>query len=174
MKKESKDEDLPSEIAELLAKGRPVEELKAELATDRTDFDLDPAFVADFLKAQFVEDTLQAMAKAGVNKNELARRLAKSRQYVTKILSEAKSVNFTIETMAAISCALGRKMEQRMVGLGERLAVVSDYQPPAQIITYSFDEAPESMTPEPDDFARLSPEPPDLTEIAKTLKGEAA
>jgi transcriptional regulator with XRE-family HTH domain len=104
---------LPPDVDELLKRTRPTEEVLRELEKEKVDFDKDPEFVADFLKAQFVDDIYRAMEEKGINKNQLAEILGKSRQYVGKILNE--TANFTIDTMAEISCALGRNLDIRML-----------------------------------------------------------
>jgi transcriptional regulator with XRE-family HTH domain len=104
--------EVSADLQELLRQTRPTEEVLAELEKEKVDFDQDPEFVADFLKSQFVEWIYEAMEEKRINKNQLAAMLAKSRQYVGRILNE--TANFTIETMAEISCALGKKLEISM------------------------------------------------------------
>lgn len=77
-----------------------------------SDFESDPEFVADFLKSKFVELILEGMEKKGLNRTDLAQKLNKSPQYISKIINE--TANFTIESMAAISCALGMTLEIKM------------------------------------------------------------
>lgn len=83
---------------------RTANEIQSEMAKVHLDLDNDPVFVADYLKGVLVEDILKQMEEAGVSRNELAQRLGKSRQYVSRILNE--KANFTIETMAQITCSL--------------------------------------------------------------------
>ncbi len=60
--------------------------------------------VADYYNGYVVQRILQVMEESGVNQNELAKRIERSRQYVSKILNEKR--NFTIQTLALFSCAL--------------------------------------------------------------------
>ena len=72
------------------------------------DFDADPAFAADYMKSKFVEEILQAMEAQNLTRTELAVRLGKKKQYVSRVLNETS--NFTIETMVEISHALGKRL----------------------------------------------------------------
>ncbi len=100
---------LESEIGKLLEDVRPTEELMAKLGTGVKDFEKDPEFVAGYLKACLVRDILMAMKEEGMNRHQLADRLGKSRQYVSRILNE--TANFTLQSIAELACALGRKVE---------------------------------------------------------------
>lgn len=107
---------------------KAIEEMKtqirsgAESCAIASDLEFDPEFVAMYTRAKTVEDILEAMEEAGMTKNDLAKALGKSRQYVGAILNE--TANFTIDTMSAISCAIGRRLAIRMVRPDERLEVV--------------------------------------------------
>ena len=81
----------------------------------------DPEFLADYSKGLIVEDILRAMESAGLNRNTLAARIGKSRQYVGKILDEDHRANFTIETLAELSAALGVQFHVRMLPANERM-----------------------------------------------------
>lgn len=89
-------------------------EVNTVLPDTGVDFDLeaDPEYVADYLKSKFVELILKGMEKKGLSKTDLAQELNKSPQYISKIINE--TANFTIESMAAISCALGMTLEINM------------------------------------------------------------
>ena len=67
----------------------------------------DPAFIADCLKGDFVNDILCAMEEQDINKNQLAAKWGKSRQHVSQILDKEKSINFTIDTIVSLSMTLG-------------------------------------------------------------------
>ncbi len=99
---------LESEIRKLLEDVRPTEELMAKLGTGAKDFENDTEFVAGYLKACLVRDILMAMKEEGINRQQLAERLGKSRQYVSRILNE--TANFTLQSIAELACALGRKV----------------------------------------------------------------
>lgn len=78
----------------------------------------DPGFIAEYLKAQFVEDVLKAMDEQGLNRNQLANRLGKSRQYVGRVLNETS--NFTLDTLAEFACVLGMHVTVRLHSGKER------------------------------------------------------
>ena len=67
-------------------------------------YEQDEDYQIDSLKVEIAEKIYLAMEKRGVSQAELARRLDKSRAYITKILQG--NVNFTLETLAKISQAL--------------------------------------------------------------------
>lgn len=95
------------ELRDLLDGTEPVDEVKKELRREPLDLDSDPEFVAERLKADVVEAILRAMKRKGVNKNQLAERVGKSRQWVSRVLNETN--NFTVGTIAQLACALGVK-----------------------------------------------------------------
>lgn len=101
-------QQIPSGVRELLRRVPRTERTAERVRAVAAALDADPRFVAEFLKARFVEDILRAMERTGLNKNTLATRLGKSRQYVGRVLNER--ANFTIETMAEIACALGLRL----------------------------------------------------------------
>jgi ribosome-binding protein aMBF1 (putative translation factor) len=116
---------LPDDIAALFAnthQATPKELAALEKAADalRTD----PAFLADYFKGLVVEDILRAMEQSGLNRNTLAVKLGKTRQYVGKILDEGRRANFTIDTLAELSAALGVKLHVRMLPENEHMIFV--------------------------------------------------
>lgn len=66
----------------------------------------DPEFVAEYAKTRFLEDLLHEMELQDLKPAALAKRLGKSRQYVSRILQEQD--NFTIDTLAKLAAALGQ------------------------------------------------------------------
>tara|TARA_B110000037_G_C17107624_1_gene500511 strand:- start:145 stop:723 length:579 start_codon:yes stop_codon:yes gene_type:complete len=106
------DEILPPEIAALLA-GVPetTEEMLEELANANRKLNNDPDFLADVERARFVNEILNGMNEGGVNMNQLANRIGKSRQYVHKVLDEDNRVSFTLKTMVALCHALGKRFK---------------------------------------------------------------
>lgn len=139
---------LPPELDELLRATRPVEEVRAELAKDRLNLDDDPEFVADRLKADVVEALLRALEKRGMNQNDLAERLNKSRQWVSRILNETD--NFTLATIAKLASAVGMRPFINFADEGEVVKVTLRHTGPAKV---------EEITP---------------SEARKTLKSKAA
>ena len=87
-----------------------------------------------------VEDILRAMESAGLNRNTLASKIGKSRQYVGKILDEDHSANFTIETLAELSVALGVQLHLRMLPANEHMIF-------ARTLTVQTEVSPESPFP---------------------------
>lgn len=88
---------------------------------DVAELDRDPQFVADLLKGMVTEDIVRAMEEEGLNRNQLARKLGKSRQYIGRVLNE--SANFTLERLAEFACGLGRRITVRMVRQDQALVV---------------------------------------------------
>jgi transcriptional regulator with XRE-family HTH domain len=116
---------LPDGIAALFANTRqatPKELAALEKAANALGSD--PAFLADQSKGLVVEDILRAMEEAGLNRNTLAAKLGKTRQYVGKILDEERRANFTIDTLAELSVALGVKLHLRMLPENEHMIFV--------------------------------------------------
>ena len=109
---------------EWLSEMEPANQALQALRESKWELDLDPEFVAESLKAQFVQDVCRVMEEVGMNKNTLAAKTGKHRQYITRVLNE--TANFTITSMAAISCALGRKLELRLVRPGEQAGIRSN------------------------------------------------
>ena len=96
---------LSFDIEELLHGIKNIQEDKESFKEEEgTDLDFDPEFAADFIKAQFVEYIYMALEKQNLSKSSFANKLNKSRQYVGRVLNE--TANFTIESMAEISCSL--------------------------------------------------------------------
>lgn len=116
---------LPDDIAALFENTRQAsaKELTA-LAKAAEALHADPAFLAEISKGLVVEDILRAMQVTGLNRNTLAAKLGKSRQYIGKILDEEQPANFTIDTLAELSAALGVKLHVRMLPENERLIFV--------------------------------------------------
>ncbi|NOT58889.1 MAG: helix-turn-helix transcriptional regulator [Acidobacteria bacterium] len=83
-----------------------------------------PSYRVEGLKVEVAEQIYLAMQRGGINNAELARRLGKSRAYVTKVLSG--NVNFTLETLVtigdALNCeiALGLKLKASSVAATTR------------------------------------------------------
>jgi len=86
----------------------------------------DPEFHAEVAQGLFVEQVLQALEERGESQNEFAKRLGKSRQYLSKILNEDRPANFTVETMCRIAHHLGRKLKVLMLRPGETARVEAD------------------------------------------------
>jgi transcriptional regulator with XRE-family HTH domain len=97
------------------------------------------------------------MKKEGIKKAELARRLGKSRAYVTKILQG--NANFTLDTLVQIARALGYKFAPMFIpkemewkpdevfrfsvkakGIAPKETLDNDYQVPIQVNTEDDEE----------------------------------
>ncbi|MCC5875328.1 MAG: helix-turn-helix transcriptional regulator [Candidatus Sumerlaeia bacterium] len=99
--------ELPDVLRDLLDGTRSVEEAEAELVANPLELHWDPDFMTERLKADIVEEVLVAMEEIGINKNQLAERLGKSRQWVSRVLNEGD--NFTVATVAKLACAVRRQ-----------------------------------------------------------------
>lgn len=116
---------LPADIAVLFANTRqPTPKELDALAKAGKALGADPEFLADYSKGLIVEDILRAMEATGINRNTLAAKLGKSRQYVGKILDEERRANFTIDTLAELSSALDVKLHVRMLPENEKMIYV--------------------------------------------------
>ena len=125
IKKETK-AHFSTDLDALFDNARPMEELDLEsLAQAFDELDHDPAFVADSSKGVFVEDILRALAENTMSKSELARRMGKTRQQINTLLDDEKKNNFTIETMAKVSTALGRQLFVRMLASEEHVRITT-------------------------------------------------
>jgi transcriptional regulator with XRE-family HTH domain len=129
---------LPDGIAALFANTHQASAKElAALAKAAEALHADPAFHAEISKGLIVEDLLRAMEATGLNRNTLAAKLGKSRQYIGKILDEEQPANFTIDTLAELSAALGVKLHVRMLPESEHmifvrgLTVTTDVKPGA-------------------------------------------
>lgn len=101
-------EELPPEIEEMLRNARPLSEIDIEgLAEANRALNRDPEHIAGIIKAVFINDILCAMEEQGVNKNQLAKKWGKSRQYLNSVLDREKASNFTIDTIVSLSMTLG-------------------------------------------------------------------
>ncbi|MFW6302994.1 MAG: helix-turn-helix transcriptional regulator [Candidatus Sumerlaeota bacterium] len=119
-KKECDLENIDPLIREEYENAPGIDEVLAEFGEDEdTDLFFDPEIVVGVTKAMIVEDILVAMEEDGVTRSELAERMGKSRQYVSRILNE--TANFTLETLARISCALERDLFVRLAPRGTTL-----------------------------------------------------
>ncbi len=113
---------LSSDIAALFEDTRqatPKEQARLEKAAKILR--ADPEFLANVSKGFIVEDILRAMEAAGLNRNTLAAKLGKSRQYIGKVLDEENPANFTIDTLAELSVALGVMLHVRMLPENETI-----------------------------------------------------
>ena len=114
---------------------KTIEELTGRFEDIATvDFDTNPELVSDYTKGKFIADIYSIMEKQGVSRTELAEKIGKSRQYVSRVLNE--NVNFTIDTLALFTCALGCRLN---VSLEEIPAENQDGQD-SQNKTISFPE----------------------------------
>jgi plasmid maintenance system antidote protein VapI len=104
----STEEKLAPEIQELLD-NTPVltDDAIQELAETNRALNKDPEHVAGIIKSVFVNDILCAMEEQGINKNQLAQKWGKSRQYIGDLLDKENARNFTIDTIVSLSMTLG-------------------------------------------------------------------
>jgi len=117
------EEDVQKMLDNSMSTAEALEKLKT---LSLPKWDEDPEFVADLAKGQITEDILAAMKKDNINKSQLAERLGKSRQYVSRVLNE--TANFTIDSLAEIACALNRKIEVRMIEKTQHIFITDNYR----------------------------------------------
>ena len=70
-------------------------------------------FRIDGLKVEISEQIYEAMNQQGISNADLARRLGKSRAYITKLLRG--TTNFTLESLVRIGRALSNEVEINLV-----------------------------------------------------------
>lgn len=123
---------LPDSVAELLKNTRPTSEIMPKLKAAAKKLDRDSDFVAECAKAQVVEDVYRAFEEMGLNKNQLAQRMGRSRQYLSRVVNETTRSNFTIDTLAEISTALDWRLIIRMLPRNEMVKVETVVKQSAQ------------------------------------------
>ena len=147
---------LPDDIAALFADASPTTAADlSQLERAAAALLADPKFIADHAKSLIVEDILRAMEAAGMTRNALAGKIGKSRQYVSKILDEDRRVNFTIDSLAEFSAALGIQLCLRMLPESERLLFIRKLAPPVEIACsdqFPDESIVDSAIPEPGEF----------------------
>lgn len=89
----------------------PEQDVK-ELGDAVAALDTDPEFIAGCIKDDFVNDILCAMEERGLNKNQLAIKWGKSRQYLNSVLDRENPGNFTIDTIVSLSMAVGLRPQR--------------------------------------------------------------
>ena len=81
----------------------------------------DPLFLVEYMKATVTSDIFTVMEEESISKTELARRLGKSRQYVSRILNE--TANFTLDSVARIAAALKKDVVLRLVDYEDEVVI---------------------------------------------------
>lgn len=69
----------------------------------------DPDIISDYINGHVVQTILEIMNQKDISQQELAKKINKSRQYVSRILKENQ--NFTIYSLSLFSCALDCDLE---------------------------------------------------------------
>lgn len=101
---------LPADVAELLNRTPAITSaLRERLARAAEEADRDPVFHANYLKGLVSQEILQALAERGETQSSLAERLGCTRQYLNKLLSEDRRVNFTLDTICSLAHLTGRR-----------------------------------------------------------------
>ncbi len=119
--------DLSPELAALYNETPALSEAdRKELGDAIKALDADPQYIADEVKEHFLNTILAEMRAQEMNKNQLATKWGKKRQYVSNILNPAKLKNFTIDTIVGLSMALGLRLDRLRFKPMEE-AVVSDF-----------------------------------------------
>lgn len=99
--------DLMKEL--LLSEGSLEELRKLSAKAGKMDVKYDIDSRADLLKAEVVYGIKQIMEEKNISQTDLADRMKKTRQYVSRILNE--TANFTLKTIAELTVALGVTVE---------------------------------------------------------------
>ena len=81
----------------------------------------DPLFLVEYMKATITSDIFTVMEEESISKTELANRLGKSRQYVSRILNE--TANFTLDSIARIAAALEKDVVLRLMNYEDEVVI---------------------------------------------------
>ena len=81
----------------------------------------DPLFLVEYMKATITSDIFTVMEEKSISKTELANRLGKSRQYVSRILNE--TANFTLDSIAKIAAALEKDVVLRLMDYEDEVVI---------------------------------------------------
>lgn len=81
----------------------------------------DPLFLVEYMKVTITSDIFTVMEEESISKTELANRLGKSRQYVSRILNE--TANFTLDTIARIAAALEKDVVLRLMNYEDEVVI---------------------------------------------------
>ena len=81
----------------------------------------DPLFLVEYMKATITSDIFTVMEEESISKTELANRLGKSRQYVSRILNE--TTNYTLDSIARIAAALKRDVALRLLNYEDEVVI---------------------------------------------------
>lgn len=105
--RKAKNADADIDLDALIAGVPSVKEVEAKFKASGAQLSKDPEFVAEVLLIRFIHDVRAALENLGWSQAELARRLNKKPQYVSRVLDAERRENMTIATMAEFACALG-------------------------------------------------------------------
>lgn len=141
--------DLPEDLAALFSTAPVTTDADlAQLEKAAKALQSDPSFIAEHAKGLVVEDILRVMEKTGMSANALAGKIGKSRQYVSKILSEHRRANFTIESLAEFSAALDLQLCLRLLPASERLLFIRTVTAPVpKTCSNDFPKADDAAEP---------------------------
>lgn len=91
--------------------------------TEKKDsrLEADPLFLVEYMKATLTSDIFTVMEEESISKTELAKRLGKSRQYVSRILNE--TANFTLDSVAKIAAALQKDVVLRLMNYEDEVVI---------------------------------------------------
>jgi transcriptional regulator with XRE-family HTH domain len=115
--------EIPDELKDLFEDCPPVDEVLREWQPlEKIDWERDPIFVSEYLKAEFMNDVWASLEQQGLSQSDLAERMGWSRQYASRVLKS--QMNLTIETMAKLACALGLRLSIKLHRPDERMEIV--------------------------------------------------
>jgi len=150
MNKNTLPDDRPADVLAYLESVPPATpEMAARVAAANHALEADPAFQADYLKSVFVETMYSALEERHETKATLAERLGKTRQYIQKLFSEDKRVNFTMDTLCAVAHALGRRVHLRISREHEQPVIITRPRTPILIYSQSWGRPAETILPDP-------------------------
>lgn len=150
MNKNPLPDELPADLkAYLESVPSATPEMTERVAAANRALEDDPAFQADYLKSLFVEKMYAALDERRETKASLADRLGKTRQYIQKLFSEDKRVNFTVDTLCAVAHALGRRIHLQIYREHEQLVIITRPRTPILVYAPSWDRPTAMIRPAP-------------------------
>ncbi|MFP4379777.1 MAG: helix-turn-helix domain-containing protein [Candidatus Sumerlaeia bacterium] len=117
--KKIRQEDLPEDILELFENADTVEEVIQAIKDNIPDWDSDPDFQYEYIRAQIALDIRRIMDDKGLSVQAVSDRAGMKKQQLSKILSEQG--NLTLKTLCRIGAALGSHVGLRLAQKGEQI-----------------------------------------------------
>lgn len=136
---------------------------------DLREWENDPGFLTEDFILELNEQICEWMEKQNISRSELARRLGKSRAYVTRMLNG--SHNLTVGTLVKVAHALGAKPKVHFVDIPSMAEVEADKENAEDSVNgeeAGMIKSAEEAAVEPESMLNL----PEMEENRQDLKAE--